>query len=441
MLASDDLPDMFALTDSLSMQSLYVGGAVRAAHEGIILDLTDLLEKNAPDYYNLINTMDDYTKRFLFTEDNRVLQIYQLNDKYVPEGGLGIRTDWMQELGYDSINTIDELTGFLKDAQAKYNPMYTLWLDTDAIADNIVGAFGTVGYQLDGSDILWQQANDVLEAGFATEGYRAYVEWLIDLYDSDIINQDFYNNSESREQSTVMADGDIAVIPNIAADGIDNVMKEFTDPNAAVDGYAPITGNDYTFKELSAALGRNTMVISTACDTPELALQYLNYGFTPEGSVVCNYGEEGVTFEYDDNGDPQYTKYITNNPDHAPMAIRNTINDVITPFLYFREAMFFTYSDRALAAMGDDVWGQGSSESVVPSSNNLSFTSDESVEYSALVSDLTTYAGEQIGKWIIGGEELNDDSWNTYLDKLEAMGLSKATEIAQSGYNTFWGLS
>ncbi len=443
MVASGDLPDLFSLMGD--SESRYVGGPVRAAEDDIIIDLTDMIEENAPDYYRVMNSKDDYTKKFLVTEDDRILQIYQLNDHTVYESGLLARTDWIVELGYDGIDTIDKLTSFLKDAKKKYNPKYTLELGSTALATNIVGAFHTVGYEMDGNDIAWQRDGDVLEAGCASEEYRDYLEWLIDLYNEGVINKDFYNSttSESRQTYQVFADGDIAVAPDVMADLIDSVYSEFSDDSQKVDGYSPIVqteGETYSYKTPKALLGRTSLVISTACQIPEIALQYLNYGFTEEGSIICNYGTEGVSFEYDENGEPQYTEYITNNPNYGTMMIRNVSNALYTPMLYFTEALFFTYSDSALNAMSENVWGNYTSDNAVPEAKNLSYTADESTEYSHLIFDITTYVSEQVGRWIIGEAELNDETWNQYLENLDSMNLEQATEIAQSAYNSFWGI-
>lgn len=44
-------------------------------------------------------------------------------------------------------------------------------------------------------------------------------------------------------------------------------------------------------------------------------IQVADYLYTEEGILLANYGVEGVTFEYNAEGKPQFTDLIMNNPD------------------------------------------------------------------------------------------------------------------------------
>lgn len=44
----------------------------------------------------------------------------------------------------------------------------------------------------------------------------------------------------------------------------------------------------------------------------------MDYLFTEEGAVLSSYGIEGVTYELNDQGAPQFTETIFNNPDGIP---------------------------------------------------------------------------------------------------------------------------
>ena len=59
----------------------------------------------------------------------------------------------------------------------------------------------------------------------------------------------------------------------------------------------------------------SSCVITTACQYPEIAIQWMDYRYTEEGSTLANWGVEGVSFEYDENGNKQYTDLIVNNPE------------------------------------------------------------------------------------------------------------------------------
>ena len=63
-------------------------------------------------------------------------------------------------------------------------------------------------------------------------------------------------------------------------------------------------------------VGKHTTVITTTADedTMKLCLQMLNYAYTEEGMLYWNYGDEGVSWEYDEDGVPQFTSLVKDDP-------------------------------------------------------------------------------------------------------------------------------
>lgn len=94
-IATGDYPDLMAM-------DYYSGGVTAAYEDDIIIDLTDLVDENMPNYKTLIDTMDDYTKKSIYTDDNRILRIWTLASNVVSEQGLSYRADWAQEFGMDA---------------------------------------------------------------------------------------------------------------------------------------------------------------------------------------------------------------------------------------------------------------------------------------------------------------------------------------------------
>lgn len=59
-------------------------------------------------------------------------------------------------------------------------------------------------------------------------------------------------------------------------------------------------GQTLHFANKKTLVGDNSWSITTACHDPELALQYMDYFFTDEGSTLCNYGVEGEGMAFDE---------------------------------------------------------------------------------------------------------------------------------------------
>lgn len=62
-----------------------------------------------------------------------------------------------------------------------------------------------------------------------------------------------------------------------------------------------------------------------------LTKRAISHFYQVEGSTIANYGIEGEAFNFDNEDIPQYTGYITNNPDgHGSGALRRKIKVIRT---------------------------------------------------------------------------------------------------------------
>ena len=152
----------------------------------------------------------------------------------------------------------------------------------------------------------------------------------------------------------------------------------------------------------------------------------MNYLYTEEGSLFLNYGVEGVSFEYDENGDPWYTDLILDNPDGL-----TTMQALLTYIGDFMPGLsdYTKYNLSAMTAYPEfiEVWADADNDWALP---DLSLTVEESEEYSAVASDVETYLDECMDKFITGAMDINDDDvWQEYLDTMEAMGVNTMIEI------------
>jgi putative aldouronate transport system substrate-binding protein len=65
------------------------------------------------------------------------------------------------------------------------------------------------------------------------------------------------------------------------------------------------------------------------------------------------------------------------------------------------------------------------------------FTIEQEEELATLRTDIDGYVSQMFAKWVVGDSDVNKD-WDTYLSKLEQMGLSKYVEIHQTAYDAYY---
>ncbi len=430
-IATGDYPDLMAM-------DYYSGGVTAAYEEDIILDLTDMVEEHMPNYMAVVDTMDDYTKKSIYTDDGRILRIWTLASDVVSEQGLSYRSDWAKEFGMDAPVTVDDMFDYLSAVKSKYDCTYPIFIDNSAVLEGFTGAYGTPGINLGWTDLGMMMDGDQVVSALTDEHFKNYVAGFHRFYSAGLIKDDFYSESYGPDYINSYVSNDQCAVTSIRGDKFPTMTAAAISPTFTFEAMAPLVeqeGDTYKFRMRTSHTGNGNMSITTGCDDPEMALEFMNWFYTWDGYMVTNYGEEGVCFEYNEDGDPVYTDFIVNNPDgYNTMNLRNMYTNPVFNNYANATAVFYTYDEVELAAF--DIWnGNGTDECSMPT---LSLTTDENAEYANIATTVYTYATEQILKWLIGEEELTDENWNAYVDQCNSMELPRCVEIYQAVYDRMY---
>lgn len=425
MAASGDLYDILT-----NVGIYYNGGFVKAISDEIILDLTELCVEYAPCYMAVV-TADDIHRKAVFDDEGKMGAIYTFNDLYAAENGAIIRQDWLDNLGLQTPVTISDwhnvLTAF-KDSYEISDPLFLT--ATGQNGTNLAGCFGTAGlsnlYQVDGQ----------VKSGLTDDSFKEYLMMIQDWYNEGLINNDFYSRSTELRDSGVeqaVLNGECGIYYS-PANTIADYVASNVDSNARLTGLAEPTADDGTINEFGSIpsyTGMNSVSISTTCPKPELAVMMLDYLFSDEGRLLCNYGIEDEAFVYDNNGEPQWTELITNNQE-VPMEpfCRALYTLLDMPSVYIQERTWASYTDDQIDSMVNK-WQYGYAKSLP----TLSLTGEESEQYTALIADIETYVDEQVVKFIIG--DISFDKWDEYVSTLDQMHLKECIDIYQAALDRY----
>lgn len=430
-IATGDYPDFMAM-------DYYSGGVTSAYEDDVIIDMTDLVDEHMPNYMALVDTMDDYTKKSIYTTDGRILRIWTLVSNVVEEQGLSYRADWAEELGIDSIVTVDDMYNYLIKANEKHPMTYPIFIDNSGTLGGFTGAFGVPGINLGWTDLGMMLEGDKVVSSIAADGFRNYIETFHKFYTAGLIKDDFYSESYGPDYINAYVQDDQCAVTAIRGDKFPTMTANAISPTFRFEALPALVENEgdtYKFNMKTAHTGMGNMSITTGCEEPELAMEFMNWFYTFDGYMVTNYGEEGVCFEYNEDGLPVYTDFIVHNPDgYNVMNLRNMYTNPVFNNYTNATAVFYTYGETQLNAF--NVWNNtGSDECSMPT---LSLTTDENAEYANIASTIFTYATEQILKWMIGEAELTDESWDAYVAQCESMDLARAVEIYQAAYDRMY---
>ncbi len=436
LVVSGDYPDLF-----YDAGSYYSGGMDKAIEDNVILDLTDLIQENAPHYYSLISE-DPELLAATTTASGRFAEIHRLlAEPAASSTGLVIRQDWLDALGLETPSTLDEFHDVLLAFKNEMGATEAYGLAAGGVQDGnqFTSAFDVSGQYADfmGTYPIYQVDGEV-KCGWIEDGFRDYLALMHQWYEEGLIGRDFYieNNGHGIESSKTTTDQVGLWCHDYFQ--IELLQSMMADPNAKIVAVADAVayeGQTLHFGASSSTLGGITWAITTDCWDPELCLRYIDYFFTEEGSLLCNYGVEGEGRTYDADGNPMYTELIYNNPDGLSMRQTQVMYTLtIGPFVEVESRGDIAYNEVAIEAR--QIW-DSNTDDLYTMPNGVALNTEQAQEFANLIGDITTYVSGKIIEFIIGSDSL--DNWDSYVASMHSFGIDRVIELYQEAYDSFVG--
>lgn len=445
MIASGDYTDLFPAAD-------YAAGLEAAMEEEIVTDLTDLIEENMPNYWTIVNSDQNLLARV--KDSDRFLGIYAVKDQMANPSGQGafIRMDWLEDLGMDVPQTYDQLTEVLRAFKTEKGATEAMALPNTVNVNNgvLMGGFGSLaelsanGMGVDYGVSFYQEDGEVVY-GATAEGTRKYLIWLNELCSEGLISMD---NMQAREMNPfseynagMAADGTNGYMFNMQPfGGMYNAMSP--DPNCnwwPVQDVAETAGQTIPFYEEVSLIDMTSLAVSTQCDNVEVALQFLDYGYSYEGSLLYNFGfqkgsgHDVETWDFDGDGEPVFDGDALKTVAESTNIASGVISTKDLAGVVFDKRLSFEFGERELSCF--EAWSTNkTTENLLGSKTVLN--AEESTEASAIYSDILTYVATSALQFINGDMDVNDDAvWNSYVENIESMGIEDLTAIVQGAYD------
>ena len=423
MMTSSNLPDLF-LASWLNYS--------KALDDGVLIPLNDLIESDAPNFKKYLADNPEIDK-LIRREDGfyDCIPFIRGDESLLSYYGPMLRGDWLEDLGLDVPETIDEwynvLTRFKneKNAEAPLSyvagPMFGF--------NEFIGAFGiSVGFFVEDGKIVYGSA-DPRYKDFLTEFAKWYAEGLIDANIANVDDKTLDTNILTNKTGATCSwgtwnkwatagqekDPRFKLVPAPHVTLVKGTVPEF----GQKDGWVP---------------GDNCVGITRSCKNPKLAMRFLDYAFSEEGYNLYNFGIKGESYNIVD-GEPVFTDLILNNPDDLSPGQamgRYMMSSYGGPFVQARQANDQNYplpeQKKAL-----EIWPKVNTDAHrVP---KFTFAPDEQDEYTAIMGNVNTLASEMMIKFIMGIEPM--DNFDKYISDLKRYNIERVIEILQAAYDRY----
>ena len=429
MVISGELPDVIMWEYSASTDRMY--------EEGLIIDLTDLIAEHAPNLTRILNERLELRKE-VERADGRIIYFPSINPMLTVEdvcrrttSGLIMRQDWLDKLGLQVPNTIDEwyevLTAF-KTRDPNGNglmdeiPIDGWGLPYFAAAYGVLNRFcikpdGTVAF------------------GPMEPEYKAWLETMHKWYSEGLLGSNCLIHSEVWKTENI--------VNNLtgAFAGMDNAWRHYLPglqenvPDAmfvAVPWAMNEEGVRYTFRtETAGHMSKFVTTITSDCKDPVAAVKFIDYMYSQKGADLLTWGIEDESYVVE-NGEKKLTDYALEKLDNGYLRLYYyAIGHAAFPKYDGESVVLATYPEDQIIA--EKTWADSSNALVYPPYVTLSV--EDKTFCDSVMDDVNAYMSEMEIKFITGEEPLSN--FDAYVNQLEKMGITKALEIYRKAYEAY----
>lgn len=429
MLLSGDLPDLIEYS-----WGGYSGGLPMANQNGSIIQLNDYIDDYAPDYKKFLDENPMYQKMVVSDNGDYLGIPFLRGDRsLLTSYGLIIRQDWLDDLNLPMPETIEDYYNTLKafkEQKGAELPFSANIIHTSGMGV-LIGAYGV--------DKTFFVKDDKVVYGPAQPEYKEFLKEMHKWYDEKLLD----NNFPTLDQKTInsnMLNGFSGLTSGSGGSGLGlyNETAKTMDPNMKFAG-APYPvlhkGEKPQFGQIQGYCNGEYVAVSSSCENVEAAVKFLNYGYTEEGHMLNNFGEEGVSYIME-NGYPTYTDLIVNNPDGLPM---NTALGMYVraaggggPFVQdprYIEQYYRTPEQKEAWQL----WTSTEAEKhILP---QLYIDQEKQSDFTAKCNEIQTYQDEMFSKFVMGTEDI--EGFDAYVETLEGLGLNDVLDMYQEAYDRY----
>lgn len=429
LLGTDDYPEVF------------FKGCV--AEEDIeseaFIPLEDLIAEYAPNFTKAVEEADAWNN--ITSADGHIYALAQIEPLNIGYPLMFINEVWIENLGLKKPTNLDEFYDVLKafkeqdaDGDGDPNNEIPLIIPSDIIT---IGALAPYfGFNYDGWWSGWalDEASDEFIYWPATEEWKDALAYLNKLYEEELLYNECFNTTVEQYRALGLSGQAIGCFidwsPTLT------VGSSYNDENGKDAEYGWVDPFDSKYIGY-AGIASGVFAITDACEYPEIAMAWVDYFYSEEGSRLAGLGVEGVTYEIREDGTWEWIKDGEYGEEPQKMATLWQGGAAQAPMLYSEFQNFNAYVNP------DDEYAARSAETLRRiKENNLihdpvpavSLTEEESDSYSVIEADVSPYQ-QQYRAQVISGQIELENTWDDYLKKLEEMGLSEMVKIKNAAYD------
>ena len=426
-----DLPDVIVT----SWLTAYPGGPEKAIKDGIIIPLNAYLDL-MPNYKKAMEANEEMLKQCK-TDEGTIYAFQGLNQNTLKAfGGMMLRADWLEELGLEEPETIEEWEKVLIAFRDQKGATVPLSVRATNLMNgmNLFNAAFEIGYD------FYLDEQGVVQYGPIQENYKAYLALLNRWYEMGLLDPDFASIDDKIVDANIL-NGKTGATFGWIGGSMGKWYKAATEEGFELVAVAnPVLNKGDQGKFLAAytnQISGPAAAISTTATNVEEIIQMFDFLYTEEGMLLKNFGIEGLTYEIID-GEPIYTDLIMNNPDG--LAIANALGKYVqanygapgfTEIPAYQD-QYYQLDAQKEGSLAFNKYVETAAPHVIPP---VTATPDESKDLATIMTDVNTFREEQFVAFVTGAQPL--DKFDDYVAVIKSLDIERAIAIKQAGIERY----
>ncbi len=431
MLASGAIPDIVGSSRLKDFVNQY-------GPEGAFIPLNDLIDEHAP---NLKAYFDERpnVRAALTAADGNMYYI-----PYLPDGKYGraywIRTDWLNKLGLEVPQTVDEFEAALRAFKTQ-DP------NGNGLADEVpyfarqwpefIRLVTLWDGRSSGSDTYhdFMVVDGKMAHPYAGEGYREGIKNLARWYAEGLVDAEVFTRGSSSRDYLLSENlggathdwfASTSGYNRLSADIEGFEFKAFAPP-ASITGKRVEEHRRIPIKPDGWAIGHTN-------EHPIETIKYFDFWFTEEGRRLANFGVEGEQYDMIDGKAIFKPEFLANTK-----PVNNQLYEIGSQLQargYFQDYGYEIQWSNEFALEGIALYDEG--DYLIDQFLGVAFTTEEQKVYDKHWAPLRDYMLERQQGWILGNGDVEAD-WDAYMATLDSMGLNDVLGVMQSAYDRQYG--
>ena len=417
-----------ALPDVLFKASLSSSEVMSLREKGVLIDLKPYLEENCPHLWAILKENPDLLSGLTLPDGS----IAALPFISIPsmQNYLWINTEWLSSLRLEAPTTAQELISVLtafRDRDPNRNGR------KDEIPLGFLGPFD-LKFLAHAFGMICNDYNVFAKDGEARfmpleDNYRLFVTWCHDLYKEGLLDKNGFAYTD--EMRTVTDSKATPTFGMILTAQVSDIFKVSWSEKYSI--MMPLSFNgEKVYRSFSGPLLRGTFAVTSACKEPEKMLQWVDHLYTEEGAILAGIGKENEDYLVDGDGTWRFLEGVQNNYDFF-RADRLIDGGAVHPGILARD---FEYKMSGAAVVQDILDKQSEFDRYVKMPFPYYYlTKEQEEKLSPLQQKLGYYVDMQLARWVLGEEEISDESFRNFEAELKNLGLDEFMSIWQDVLN------